>query len=89
MCGQAKSHCVNYTLADIVKDWKKHQPNRVSDIYLLTDGCSPVFGFEKAGEEFVQSMRSQGVNVVACENAFKDFDRNAGVTSSKASLRLS
>lgn len=87
VCGQAKSHCVNYTLADIVKDWVKHQRHRLGDIYLLEDGCSNVYGYNEAGEKFVSDMRKAGVSVVNCADAFKDFDRNASL-SVKASMKL-
>ena len=33
------SHCVNYTLRDIVEDWEHRLPkDRLSHIYLLIDG---------------------------------------------------
>merc|ERR1712072_578062 len=52
-CGQAKSHCVNYTVRDLVDVW----PNdRVGDIVVLKDGCSSVPGFEKAGSTFEEDM---------------------------------
>jgi len=37
VCGQALSHCVNFTVRDIVKHWKEHRKN-LSDIYILVDG---------------------------------------------------
>lgn len=35
VCGQAMSHCVNYTTRDILRDW---DPRNTSDIIILTDG---------------------------------------------------
>ena len=39
MCGEAKSHCVNFTLRDILADWLL-TGRPTSDIYLLLDGMS-------------------------------------------------
>lgn len=57
-CGQAKSHCVNYTVRDLVDVWPA---DRVGDIVVLTDGCSSVPGFEKAGCAFEEDMIKAGV----------------------------
>lgn len=61
-CGQAKSHCVNYTVRDLVGAWP---PCRVQDIVVLTDACSSVPGFEEAGCRFEADMRSVGVTCCA------------------------
>jgi nicotinamidase-related amidase len=54
VCGQAMSHCVNYTLRDIVDKWPKERRNEIT---LLTDCASAVPGFEKAAEEFQEEMK--------------------------------
>jgi len=36
ICGQALSHCVNYTTRDIIEHWDKNP----SSLVLLTDGMS-------------------------------------------------
>jgi hypothetical protein len=43
VCGQAKSHCVQYTVRDIIKYWdieKRRNPDKVNLklIYLIEDG---------------------------------------------------
>merc|ERR1712151_1363396 len=57
-CGQAKSHCVNYTVRDLVSAWPKH---RTGDVIVLADGCSSVPGFEEAGQAFQEDMIKLGV----------------------------
>jgi len=68
VCGQAKSHCVNHTLRDIVADWPKE---RISDIILLNDCTSPVPGFEKDGEKFENDMRQMGVQIKSAKEVWK------------------
>jgi len=60
VCGQAMSHCVNYTLRSIVERWPK---SKYGNITLLSDCTSSVPGFEEAGETFQQDMNAIGVNV--------------------------
>jgi len=38
VCGQAKSHCVNYSLRDLLEAWPAGKA--VKDIILLSDGTS-------------------------------------------------
>ncbi|RLN96673.1 hypothetical protein BBJ28_00002295 [Nothophytophthora sp. Chile5] len=54
VCGEAISHCVNYTVRDLVDGWPKE---RVGDLVILTDCASPVPGFEEAGEVRTQASR--------------------------------
>jgi nicotinamidase-related amidase len=62
VAGQAMSHCVNYTLRDIVK----HCPTAcASRITLLTDCASAVAGFEDAANQFQEDMRKAGVQLKA------------------------
>jgi len=62
VCGQAMSHCVNYTLRDIVEHCTtKHDVDR---IYLLKDCASAVPGFEAAAETFQEDMKKAGVHLV-------------------------
>lgn len=62
ICGQAMSHCVNYTARDIVQ----HCSNReeVSKLYLLTDCASAVPGFEAAADTFQTDMKAAGVHLI-------------------------
>ena len=69
VCGQAMSHCVNYTLRDIVARWPE---NCRSHITLLTDGASAVPGFEAAAEQFQADMRAAGVQLRTTAQVFTD-----------------
>jgi nicotinamidase/pyrazinamidase len=62
VAGQAMSHCVNYTLRDIVRDWPK---SKLNQIYLLNDCASSVPGFETATEQFISDMKRDGIQIVA------------------------
>merc|ERR1719265_971847 len=61
-CGEAKSHCVNYTVRDLLSEWPK---GREKDIVVLTDCQSSVPGFEAAGETFFKDMTKAGCTMVA------------------------
>ena len=66
VCGQALSHCVNFTLRDIVKHWRSD----ISRIHLMRDGTSSVPTFEADGEEFVEDMKMAGVKIVNSTDNF-------------------
>ena len=66
--GQALSHCVNYSVRDLVeyllsngKDGGIEQVKRIS---LLQDCASSVPGFDEAGQEFLKYCKEEGVNVI-------------------------
>lgn len=65
VCGQAMSHCVNYTLRDIVQHWPKDERNKIT---LLKDCASSVPGFEDASERFIEDMLEAGVAVEISES---------------------
>jgi nicotinamidase-related amidase len=60
ICGQALSHCVNYSTLDLINHW---EPREFSDLYIVTDGTSSVAGFERTGQQFLQDMTKKGVIV--------------------------
>ncbi|KAI2488795.1 hydrolase [Fragilaria crotonensis] len=68
VCGQAMSHCVNYTLRDIVHRWPSERRNEIT---LLTDCASAVPGFEDAAEQFQEDMKEAGVCLAVAANAFQ------------------
>ena len=67
ICGQALSHCVNYTTRDIVDNWEGDK----SRIIVLKDACSPVAGYEESGKKFLEDMAAVGVTITTCDNVFK------------------
>jgi nicotinamidase/pyrazinamidase len=62
VCGQAKSHCVNYSLRDIVGHCSSKE--EISRIVLFTDCSSAVPGFEDAAETFENDMIGAGVRLM-------------------------
>ncbi len=67
VCGQALSHCVNYTVRDILDNWPPNEANRIT---ILADCASSVPGFEAAGEAFLGDMAKAGVIVGTSGDAF-------------------
>jgi nicotinamidase/pyrazinamidase len=65
VCGEAKSHCVNWTTRDLVSGWPKGRP--FSDIVVLSDGTCSVGGFEEMANEFFTDMEKQGVTLVKAD----------------------
>ena len=65
ICGQALSHCVNYTMRDILANWTKSP----SQLILLTDGSSAVPSFEENAKKFVADMATAGCTVTTVENS--------------------
>lgn len=63
------SHCVNHTMRDMMKNWR----SEMSNIVLLTDGSSPVPGFEFAVDMLMTDVRKMGVTVTTTEEVPKDF----------------
>jgi nicotinamidase-related amidase len=56
VCGEAKSHCVNSTVRDLMEN----NPNK-TPIVVFSDGCSNVPGFEHAGDQFEKDAKEKGV----------------------------
>eukprot|EP00600_Ochromonadales_sp_CCMP1393_P010544 CAMPEP_0175007414 /NCGR_PEP_ID=MMETSP0005-20121125/6394_1 /TAXON_ID=420556 /ORGANISM="Ochromonas sp., Strain CCMP1393" /LENGTH=945 /DNA_ID=CAMNT_0016262845 /DNA_START=27 /DNA_END=2864 /DNA_ORIENTATION=+ len=69
ICGQAMSHCVNYTTRDLITNWDKDP----SSLVLLTDGASPVSGFEREAEAFKLHCREKGISLCTIQQAFEGY----------------
>jgi nicotinamidase-related amidase len=63
-CGEAKSHCVNWSTRHLLECWPK---GRNGDIVLLKDCCSAVAGFEEVAAKFESDMTDAGLTVVSAE----------------------
>mmetsp|Transcript_23505 Transcript_23505/g.43671 ORF Transcript_23505/g.43671 Transcript_23505/m.43671 type:complete len:279 (+) Transcript_23505:208-1044(+) len=59
-CGQARSHCVNFTVRDLADNW---DAGRYNSLVILEDCCSDVTGFEKEGEKFIADMTAKGLKI--------------------------
>jgi nicotinamidase-related amidase len=69
IAGQAKSHCVAWTIEDLLEDCRVHDPALAGKIYLLEDCSSPVvipgaIDFTGAADEAYRRFAEAGMNVV-------------------------
>ena len=62
--GEASSHCVKFTVEDVMKWFTKKTTSKLS---LLTDAMSPVKGYDKESFEFFNSSAKAGVNLITTE----------------------
>jgi nicotinamidase-related amidase len=78
IAGQAKSHCVGWTVDDLLEDCQAHDPSLVSKIYLLEDCTSPVvvpgaIDFTDAAHAAYQRFAAAGMNVVRSTDPIMDW----------------
>lgn len=66
--GEAKSHCVNYTVRDLVANWPA---DRMADIWLVEDAMTSVGGYDESGNTFIEDMRKQGLTICKAADVFK------------------
>jgi nicotinamidase-related amidase len=74
IAGQAKSHCVAWTIADLLEDLRREDPSLANKIYLLEDCTSPVVVpgadfTEMAGEAFARFGQA-GMHIVRSSDDF-------------------
>lgn len=74
IAGEASSHCVKASTEHIVAQLPGGRPERV---VLITDGMSPVAGFEAQHQAFLQDMQSRGVRLMTTEQALSLLQANA------------
>ena len=72
VCGQAMSHCVNFTLRDICAGTQDNQETDINRILLLSDCATPVAGFEGEADAFVNDMKTLGVRVCTSLEVFEE-----------------
>ena len=66
IAGEASSHCVRSTTEHIVQHLPRLVPDwQASRIVLLTDGMSPVAGFEAQHQAFLDGMRKAGAQLAS------------------------
>jgi len=61
LAGEAGSHCLANSVSDLVKNFSN--PDYIKKLVLLTDATSPVTGFEKNQEDFINEMTAKGMRV--------------------------
>ncbi len=69
IAGQAKSHCVAWTIADLLHDVMKHDKNLVDNVYILEDCTSPVVvpsvvDYTDAADEAFRRFADAGMHLV-------------------------
>jgi nicotinamidase/pyrazinamidase len=75
IAGEASSHCVKATTEHLVDNLPSGQLNKV---ILITDGMSPVGGFEAQGAAFIGGMRERGVRLMTTAEALPLLLANRG-----------
>lgn len=68
-CGEAGSHCLANTVRDIADSFK--DDSFIKKCVLLTDGTSPVPGFEAFQTKFVSDMTARGMKTTTCADYLK------------------
>jgi nicotinamidase-related amidase len=76
IAGQAKSHCVAWTISDLLYDLRKIDASLAKKVYLLEDCTSPVVvpgvDFTEAADEAFKEFAHAGMQVVKSTDAFLD-----------------
>lgn len=82
IAGQAKSHCVAFTISDLLSDLKKEDPALAQKIYLLEDCTSPVVvpgaDYTEQADEAFARFAEAGMHLVHSTepvSSWPDFDR--------------
>jgi len=74
IAGQAKSHCVAWTVADLLAEIENSEPSLADKIYLLTDCTSPVvipgvIDYTDSADEAYQHFEAAGMHLVKSTDA--------------------
>lgn len=70
IAGEASSHCVKATVEHLADHLPSLLPSgRLEKLVLLTDGMSPVGGFEAQAADFIANMRQRGARTATCAQA--------------------
>jgi nicotinamidase-related amidase len=67
VCGEALSHCVNFTFCDILETWPVGYHHR---LVLLTDASSSVANFEQQGAAFLAKIQAAGCTLATTADVF-------------------
>jgi nicotinamidase-related amidase len=75
IAGQAKSHCVAWTIADLLAEIQARDPELAKKVYLLEDCTSPVVvpevvDYTEAANEAFDQFAAAGMNVVKSTEVF-------------------
>lgn len=78
IAGQAQSHCVAWTVSDLLDQIEREDPNLASKVYLLEDCTSAVVipevvDFTDQAEETYQRFQDAGMNLVTSELTIREL----------------
>jgi nicotinamidase-related amidase len=78
IAGQAKSHCVAWTVADLLRQIEERQPALAERVYLLEDCSSPVVvpeavDYSDAADEAYRRFAAAGIGVVLSTDEIEDW----------------
>jgi nicotinamidase-related amidase len=78
ICGQAKSHCVAWTVSDLLADIRTHDAKLARKVYLLEDCSSPVVvpgavDYTEAAEAEYQRFAEAGMHLVQTDQALEEW----------------
>lgn len=78
ICGQAKSHCVAWTVSDLLADIRANDASLAGKVYLLEDCSSPVVvpgavDYTEAAEVEYQRFAQAGMHLVRTDQALEEW----------------
>ncbi len=78
VAGQAKSHCVAWTIRDLLSEIQAIDPALAQKVYLLNDCTSPVVvpgvvDFTESAEEMYHQFAQAGMNIVQSVDALREW----------------
>jgi nicotinamidase-related amidase len=78
IAGQAKSHCVAFTVADLLRDLQAEDPSLARKVCLLEDCTSPVvvagvIDYTGAASEAFESFQKAGMRIVRSTDPIEDW----------------
>lgn len=74
IAGEAASHCVRATTEHLVEHFGQRD---IAKLVLVTDCMSPVSGFGRHSDRFVDAMKARGVQVAAAADVLPELIANA------------
>ncbi len=86
VAGQAKSHCVASTIADLLEGILEHDPQLVKRIYLLEDCTSPVVvpglvDFTDQADKAYREFATAGMHIVQSADPIEEWPEVEGLRS--------
>lgn len=85
IAGEASSHCVKATVEHLADHLPSLLPSgHLEKLVLLTDGMSPVGGFEAQAADFIARMRQRGARTATCAQALAVLTQTARPVAASA-----